>query len=269
MRPEMNFDFSLILCTLNRTKEVDDFLCSLAEQPPELNLELIVVDQNGDERLDAVLEPYRKRFALKRIRTSPGLSRARNLGLRQASGRIIAFPDDDCVYPPDLLARIAAAFSEDAGMDGLSTLVTDSGGQFSAGGRMYRHPCRITARNVWWCGVSPSIFVRREAAAGVFFDETLGVGSGTIFGSGEETDYLLALMEAGKRLEYRPDLVVLHPRFGGPWLSRRGMLYGCGMGRVLRKHGRSFPTAAYYAGLQLVRAAQSFAMLRFGKMCFH
>jgi len=266
----MEFDFSLILCTLERVDVVDLFLKSLSRQDESLRIELIVVDQNTDNRLDPVLAPYAERYSLKHLRTTPGLSRARNLGLKEASGAIICFPDDDCTYPPELLKSVHDIFRKEPQTDGISACVTDEAGKFyTAGGQMFRNPCPIDRKNVWWCGVSVSIFFRRQAIDGVFFDESLGVGSGTIFGSGEETDYLLSLLKSGKRLSYRPDLIVHHPRFNGPWSAKRGMRYGCGMGRVLRKHGWSFFTAVCYACLQLARSAQSALTFRFSKMCYH
>ena len=45
---------SLILATKNRVEEVDRFVRSLADQGYG-NLELIVVDQNQDDRLGAIL----------------------------------------------------------------------------------------------------------------------------------------------------------------------------------------------------------------------
>lgn len=263
------YDFSFVLCTLNRRDEVVRFLASLNSQTHPFRIQLIVVDQNTDDRLAEVLAPYRKVFEVCHVKTQPGLSRARNLGLKYASGNIIGFPDDDCTYPKTLLPFLQQAFSEDPERGVISTLVTDEEGKFSAGGRMYREPCTITEKNVWWCGVSPSIFVRRSALGDVTFDEELGVGSGTIFGSGEETDFLLQLLEAGVRLDYMPQAVVYHPRFAGPWKWERGWLYGCGMGKVLRKHGRSVFTVFYYAALQQVRALQSLLTFKFGKMLFH
>lgn len=42
--------------------------------------------------------------------------------------------------------------------------------------------------------VSCSFFVKREKVGKLRFDERLGVGSGTRFGSGEETDFVLNLI---------------------------------------------------------------------------
>jgi len=82
------------------------------------------------------------------------------------------------------------------------------------------------------------------------FDESLGVGSGTPWGSGEETDYLLRALAAGFRLFYDPTLCVYHEQ---PVRNNAalGFSYGMGMGRVLRKH--HYPS--WFVLQQVARAA--------------
>ena len=259
--------FSLILCTVGRTTVVRKYLESLAAQQDPPPFEVILVDQNKDGRLLSIIADFKHLFPIRRYTAERGLSRARNVGLNYAEGEIIAFPDDDCTYPAMLLRSVSDRLEADD-IDGISILVTDHSGRLS-GSFMYRTPRQISFRNVWRCGVSISIFVKRTSAAGVRFDETLGVGSGTVYGSGEETDYLLNLIRAGKRLDFRPELVVNHPVFIGPWTLKRGYLYGNGMGRVLHKHHYSFFRALYSASLQLVRAFLALLMLNFPRMMFH
>ena len=261
--------FSLIVCTVTRTAELEAFLGSLAAQKQPPAFEVIVVDQNPDDRLAPLLDRCRGRFPVRRLRSEIGLSRARNVGLAAASGDIVAIPDDDCTYPPDLLHRLAAYFDANPGCDGVSTLVTDRDGSFSAGGYMAGSPLAIDRGNIWRTAVSPSIFVRRSAVGEVRFDETLGVGSGTVYGSGEESDFLLQLLEHHRRLDYRPEFVVHLPCFHGPWRAERGRLYGNGMGRVLRKHRYPAWRAMFYASLQLVRAVQFLLKLNPSRSRFH
>ena len=259
--------FSLILCTLNREQVVREFLGSLAVQIDAPPFEVIVVDQNPDDRLLPILHDYETLFPIRRFRSAPGLSRARNVGLDHVTGEIVAFPDDDCTYPPGILRAVSDAFDADPEMDGLSTLVTDSEGH-RFGSFRTAVPQRITPRNVWRCGVSISIFIRTKSNC-ARFDETLGVGSGTPFGSGEETDFLLTLLQEERRLEFLPGLVVHHPCFNGPWKMRRGYLYGNGAGRVLRKHGYPVFHVFFAAGLQFVRSLQAFFTLNFPRVLFH
>ena len=259
--------FSLILCTVNREQVVREYFESLAQQKDAPPFEVILIDQNPDERLMPIVKDFQDRFPIRRYTAEPGLSRARNIGLRYAEGEIVAFPDDDCTYPESLLKNVSDFLLQEM-VDGISTLVTDKQGRLS-GTVMYRTARRITESNVWRCGVSISIFVKRAAVGGIVFDEDLGVGSGTVYGSGEETDFLLNLIHAGRRLDYCPHLVVNHPVFIGPWSLKRGYLYGSGMGRVLHKHRYTIFRAIYSAGLQIVRAGAALLTLNLPRMIFH
>src|SRR4051812_15522441 len=102
---------SLILGTKGRTDELRRFLHSLSSQTSG-RVELIIVDQNEDDRVHQVLRSVPVDIPTSIIQSKPGLSRARNIGLRHANGSIIGFPDDDCWYPPDLLGRVLKAFSD-------------------------------------------------------------------------------------------------------------------------------------------------------------
>src|ERR1700761_2332755 len=100
---------SLILATVDRVQELTRLLRSIeAQQMP--GLELIVVDQNVDDRVKVLLDQAALFTSYTPIRSSRGLSRARNAGLAIARGHIIGFPDDDCWYPEGLLPQVKAWF---------------------------------------------------------------------------------------------------------------------------------------------------------------
>ncbi len=121
---------SLVMATVERTEEIGRFLEGLAYQgQPEL--ELIVVDQNPDERLVPVLRRYDGVFEIVHLKSGPGLSRARNVGLDRVSGEFVGFPDDDCWYPPKLVNHLLCWFNEHEDFDGLAVTSRDTQGRFS------------------------------------------------------------------------------------------------------------------------------------------
>lgn len=239
---------SLILATLGRTVELEDFLASLANQRYR-KFEVIVVDQNEDDRVVPVLLKFEDKFRIKHVRSHKGLSRARNAGLKHASGEVIAFPDDDCLYPPNLLESVARWFNEHPEWHGLTGRLVDTNG-LPSGGKWDNKEGAVNRYNVWRRGISITMFLRREVVTAVGpFDEDLGVGAGTPWGSGEETDYLIRALEAGFRIFYDPNLWVVHPnKEPTPVMAYR---YALGMGRVLRKHGYPLWFLAYYSARNL------------------
>lgn len=86
-------------------------------------------------------------------------------------------------------------------------------------------------------------FYRTEVLAAVQgFDESLGVGSGTPWQSGEKTDFLLRVAQAGYKVWCVPAAVVRHPRTDLRLLQRAKVLaYAAGRMRLLRKHGCACP----------------------------
>lgn len=105
-------EISLILATVGRTDELGRLFESLAAQTFG-NFEVIVVDQNDDDRLLPHLD--RARYlgvAVRHLRHHPAnLAAARNVGIEAARGKWIGFPDDDCWYSPHLLERVASRYS--------------------------------------------------------------------------------------------------------------------------------------------------------------
>jgi glycosyltransferase involved in cell wall biosynthesis len=249
--------FSLIVTTRGRLICLERFLKSLQMQGVS-SLEIILVDQTVGGVLDGLLGRFQADFIIQRIRTvSCGISAARNEGLKWARGEIVAFPDDDCFYPPCLLAQVYDWMAKNEVHVGVSCRVCDDQGVDSAGGVMSGSACDITVFNVWKTVVSCSFFMRREIAEVVgIFDETLGVGSKERCWAGEETDWILRVLSTGGRIAYRPELAVFHPQpdFKSPGGVQKAFFYGRGVGRVLRRHRYPFWFIVLSVGFQMGRA---------------
>jgi glycosyltransferase involved in cell wall biosynthesis len=230
--------FSLILPTIGRREGPRQFLASLAAQTFR-DFELVVVDQNPDGRLAPVVDAYGDLCPILHLRTKRvGASAARNEGLKYSCSDVVAFPDDDCQYPPDLLEKVARFFDRHPEIDGLTGRLVDGQGQSSILD-FDLDPGPVDAINMWTRSIEATMFLRGKSARRFRFDETLGRGSGTAWESGEGTDYLLQLLSEGASLYYDPFLGVIHPQSVPPYdakAMRRAYEYGCGRGRVLRKH---------------------------------
>ncbi len=226
---------SLVVATLGRVMELDALLTSLAAQRGP-GFEVIIVDQNGDGRLDAMLSRHAAAMPIRHLRSQVrALSHARNLALKLCRGTLVGFPDDDCTYPAGTLARVAAAFASDPALDLLSGAAEAPGGGLGSG-RWHKQAAAITRDNVWTTSISFTLFVRRallERTGG--FDEILGVGAP--FGAAEETDLVVRAIDAGACARYDPTLRVVHPdKRLTEVAAARAYPYGLGCGYVLGKH---------------------------------
>lgn len=244
--------FSLIIPTLNRSDDLKRLLHSLAAQTCQ-DFEVIISDQNQDDRVTGLLQEGGWKFPIKHIRSTSGASCARNAGLPHAQGQIITFPDDDSTYVPDLLDRAAAFFDEHpqyayvAGStyDSTDSALTRVGLQAEA-----IHPLKIYQQ-----GVEFTYFFRAHCFKEFRFDEGLGVGCRTPWQSDEGPDLLLRLEARGLHGYYQPSLAIWHPAKAGTYGSNdreKCYRYACGSGYFLRKHRYPFWFFAYLQARTLV-----------------
>jgi len=240
---------SVVVCTRDRPDSVITALTGLTglRYP---SFEIVVVDNaptssatrdaisarfSGDPRVRYVCEPR------------PGLSRARNRGVAEASAEIVAFTDDDVRVDPWWLDGIVRGFHASPGAACITGLIATAELENSA--QLYFH-----LREGWGTACerrvfdlagnrddsplypySPGIFgaganfaMTRTALKEIGgFDEALGAG--TISGGGEDLDMFMRVILAGHRLVYEPSAIVWHfHRTDLAELTRQMRAYGTG-----------------------------------------
>lgn len=223
---------SLVLATIHRTDDIGRLVASLCAQTV-LPWELIVVDQNVDDRVVPYVDQARGAgLAVQHLRLDkPNLSRARNLGIAAASGDVIAFPDDDCWYEPDLIAQVAQSFALHPSW---SALVAQWVERAQAQGGMADDGQTLSAtawRNFRGGDASSiSLFMRAtmfQTHGG--FDERLGVGQW--YGAGEETDFVLRALSSGALIG-RCGAARVHHHFASPLEGQPGLHWRAALRRA-------------------------------------
>lgn len=226
---------SLVMATLGRTTEIDRCVDSLAKQTCR-DFELIVVDQNPDDRLLPVVARARELGleCLHLRQSEPNLCKARNAGIARAAGEIVAFPDDDCWYEADVVERVLACFEQQAELDGLVIRWEETGEAQPDQRLSFEQFGQF--RGAYASSIT--LFFRRDClrrAGG--FDYAFGLHSW--YGAGEETDLVLRMLGSGEVIEHVSDIVVHHP-VHGPASLPAGQMF-----RHARKRARG--TGALYA----------------------
>ncbi|MGO8735044.1 MAG: glycosyltransferase [Terriglobia bacterium] len=218
---------TVILCTFNRATSLSKALGSVAcsELPESVEWEVLVVDNNSSDQTREVIEEYRRRFPCRfRYLFEPqqGLSSARNAGIREARGDVLAFLDDDVMVEAEWLNNLTACLHDGkwAGAGGrILPEETFSPPRWLAmeppyymGGALIAHfdfgdkPCDL--------GCPPhgtNMAYRKEMFEkyGGFRTDLGRCGSNTM--SNEDTEFGHRLMRAGERLRYEPAAIVYHP----------------------------------------------------------
>ena len=255
--------FSLIVATKDRTTELARFIASLDEQAIG-DYELIVVDQNEDDRLGPILASSRRKEKIRRVQGKPGVSVSRNVGISLAQGEIVAFPDDDCWYPLETLKNVADWFDANREYDILSVTSRDDNGEKS-GNRWHYESCDLSPMNIFRTTVCYCFFLRlTDKIRPIRFDREIGPGGNTPYGASEDTDYVLNAMARGSRGRFEAKWHIGHPRKdvrSATVTADRTYHYGMGMGRVQKKHGM----AVLWCGFVLYDMARAGLMTALGK----
>ena len=230
--------FSLIVPTLNRREDVARLLTSIEAQSCR-DFEVIIVDQNPNDLLGEICRDFARRIPLLHLRLdAKGPARARNYGLGFAKGSLINFPDDDCEFRPELLARVAAHMGEQAELDALFARAVDPVSGESSITKFDTQSQWVTPANLYRTTVEFTMFVRRRLFDEVgLLDEMLGVG--TYFGAEEGADFVLRALYKNKRLFYDPTLLISHVQKIARYDAKERMRaynYGKGFGRLSVKH---------------------------------
>lgn len=225
---------SVIISTRDRLEPLVGCVCSIlanSRQPDEI----LIIDQSKNDELRSNIT----------IRSHPtikyhhdcgvGLSRARNIALTIAKGKILIFTDDDCIVAKDWLKDICQSFEDNKNITGVFGQVLPY--------KPYLHkdkicPCTFQKRRKEFierpCLHYKNIGFGNNMAfkRGIFgkignFKECLGVGS--IGLSAEDAEFALRVLLNGYKLLYNPKVKVYHNR----WLTKEGfrkqwLSYACG-----------------------------------------
>ena len=262
--------FSLIVATLDRATELERLLESLvAQNYPDV--EVILVDQNADDRVSRAMAPFAGRLRILRRTSVRGASRARNVGLAQASGDIIAFPDDDCWYPANLLKQVADFFAASVEWDGIIGHTFDEGGRRILPWHDSAGPLSLAMS--WRRSVTYAYFLRRRVATTVGgFDERLGPGASADSGAGDDNDFMLRVLKTGARVWFDPGLAIHHPSlfpgFDAASIDKRAR-YARSDGRVLRKHPMPWWWMLAFFGVPIARLCVALPTCDRARLRFH
>ncbi len=245
-------DVSVVICTYNRAESLRDTLDSLLVQrgADALSYEVVVVDNNSRDMTRDVAESYAKNHP--RIRYAfegrQGVAFARNTGIKESKGEIIAYLDDDVIADPDWLAGLWKCFTEEKDA-------------VSVGGRVARKwncekpvwyseelgGCLISqefgsARKEWKSSkhmVTANMAFRRVAFErfGTFRTE-LGRRGESLVG-GEDSEFYHRLVKNEAKVFYEPRALVYHKveedRLTREYMRRWFYEIGCTIGHEMKK----------------------------------
>ena len=171
---------------------------------------VIVADQSAGADIERLVGDWTSELEVERLAAPGGVSDARNAGTQHARAPLVAWPDDDCTYPPGLLGHVVTAFAREPELDVLVGRIGDPTGVEGvlggpgAGGL-------LDERSLWRTRKRANLLRppigRAESGA---WSPLFGPGGSSPWDAGEDTDWLIRAVRAGLRVRFDPGLVVLH-----------------------------------------------------------
>lgn len=200
--------FSLVMATIGRFEEVRSFLNSIDKIDYNKDLiEIIIVDQNKELDLKDIVKDFHH-LNINHIKSAiKGLSQNRNIGIAEATGEIIAFPDDDCEYLENTISSVIEEFKKNEDATIVMGRIVERDGRDSL--RVWpKEYINITKGNFYTRCSSITMFIKKSD---VEFKFNENLGSGNYFGACEDADMLYRHLKAGKKIKYTPKLCLYHP----------------------------------------------------------
>jgi glycosyltransferase involved in cell wall biosynthesis len=188
--------------------------------PDHLEWEVIVVDNNSCDHTEELVRGFEKRGNTRLVYVKErrqGLSHARNRGVRQSRGRLVAFIDDDVIVEKSFVENIVKAFAQyDVQCIGGRILpVWETCKPKWLSDNLYyclalldygELPLAISEPKLW--GANLAFKVEAFEKYGLF-DTKRGRLPGKLY-AGEETHFLLKLLKNNQKVMYVPNVVVHH-----------------------------------------------------------
>ena len=166
---------SVIIPTYNRGWIIEEAIDSVLNQDFS-DFELIVVDDGSDDNTREILGAYANAITVLH-QPNRGVSAARNRGIAEASGRLIAFLDSDDLWLPGKLTTQVKFFEEnaDAMINQTQEIWLRNGVRVNPKKRHHKFSGMIFERSLALCLVSPSAVMIRKSLFDIIglFDERL------------------------------------------------------------------------------------------------
>lgn len=229
------YKFSLVMATYGRLEEIDYFFDSILSSDYDLNkVEIIVVDQNDKICLDDIIKKYNSLLNIKHIKSEvKGLSKNRNIGIRESKGEYIAFPDDDCKYMKDTLKKVESYFENNKEVYAVMGRIVDEDNNDCIR-KWSKEDEIITKMNFYTKLSSITLFKRNKKEEKQYFNEQMGVGAP--FGSNEDANIIYKSLKSGKIIKYYSDIVLYHPKPPQYIELNKVYSYGLGFGALCKEN---------------------------------
>ncbi|MCL5113111.1 MAG: glycosyltransferase [Patescibacteria group bacterium] len=212
MSEKSSLKYAIIIPCYNEEKFLDDTLRSLSNQDFKGNFEIIIVDNNSNDRTVQIAKKYSAKIVQEK---TPGICFARQKGLNSSSADIIISTDADTVFKANWLTRIDQEFKKDPKLIALAG------------------PCKFM-KGPWWSKIYPYfLFGYVYLYSKIFKNPCYITATNTAFKKAYFDGYNTSLTQGGDELDLLDRIknkgkfkfIFSNPVYTSPRRLNRGMFY--------------------------------------------
>lgn len=239
---------SVLIPTFNRVDQLRECINSLKKQTLESQeYEIIIVDDGSSDQTPELGQSFSvsSEGHIRYFRqTNQGPAAARNFGIQNAKGEVVAFIDDDCRAERNWLEELVKGYSDPkvGGTGGriISPLKETLADRYCFHVGLLETP-KMKEDRVEYVITANASFRKKAVLEIGGFDEHF------VFPGGEDPDISYRLTQSGYRLIYNPFAIVnhYHPRSLNT-LRKTFFNYGMGWAILLSKEKKGLPTVVYH-----------------------
>jgi hypothetical protein len=229
--PNTQHTLSIVIVNYNAREHLENCLRSLAEAPPAIPHDIVVVDNASSDGSAAAVRARWPRITVVEQRTNTGFAAGNNAGIRAGRGTLVLLLNNDTLVPAGAIDRLVERLTAhpDAAVAGPRLVGADGVAELSFGAMISpfaelrqkivtsRHARRAARASAWveratrreryvdWVS-GACLLVRREAA------EDAGLLDERYFLYTEDVDFCAAVRARGHRILFAPAAEIVHLR---------------------------------------------------------
>lgn len=192
-------DIEILISTMNRTNL--DFLFQMLPNDLWKKVNILIIHQS---KKNSLISDFQN---IKIINSNHfGLSKSRNIGLKNATGKLLYISDDDVIFASDFIENITSGFQQ-LNSDFIIF-------QYTKNGKLAKNYPSEKQQNTSWTKLlsssSVEIVMKREIFLKnqIFFDTHFGINA--LFGMGEEAIFLADYKKKGSKIGFFPKTITHH-----------------------------------------------------------
>lgn len=194
-------DLEILIATKNRNNL--DFLVQMFPFTSFSNFNILIINQSSKNQLSSDFEKVRVINV-----DEKGLSKSRNLAIRNAAKKICLIADDDVVYFPNFDTEIITAFNQNPKASIITFNHQREGlnSPQNSSQKAFNH----SLKSIWKvCSIEIAFQLEIIKENNLFFDENFGLGS--YFETAEEYLFLRDVIRLNLSAQFCPFVIVTHP----------------------------------------------------------